>query len=133
MATIYRECTLALPAADAWAVLRDPLGAGRAFAGVLVDVKRDVKLDGDTRRVTFANGNVAEERIVAIDDERMRIAYTVVGGRFEHHHASMQIAPDAGGCCRFVWISDFLPDEARAFVEPLVDAGCAAIARNLRR
>ena len=129
MTTIYRECALDTPAADAWAVLRDPLGAGRAFAGVLVDVK----LDGDARRVTFANGQVAEERIVAIDDERMRIAYTVVGGRFEHHHASMQIVPDPGGGCRFVWISDFLPDEARSFVQPLVDAGCAAIARNLHR
>ena len=128
MTTLYRECVLDLPAADAWAVLRDPLGAGRAFAGVLVDVK----LEGDVRRVTFASGNIVEERIVAVDDERMRIAYTVVGGRFEHHHASMQIAPGEGGRCRFVWISDFLPDAARSFVEPLVDAGCAAIARNLR-
>lgn len=129
MTTLYRECMLDMPAADAWAVLRDPLGAGRAFAGVLVDVK----LDGDVRDVTFANGNVIGERIVAVDDERMRIAYTVVGGRFEHHHASMQIVPDEGSRCRFVWISDFLPDEARSFVEPLVDAGCAAIQRSLRR
>ena len=129
MTTIVRECTLDTSAQMAWAVLRDPPGAGRAFAGVLVDVR----CDGDVRRVTFANGGVVDERIVAIDDERMRIAYTVVGGRFEHHHASMQIAPDGSDRCRFVWISDFLPDEARAFVEPLVDAGCAAIARNLRR
>jgi hypothetical protein len=129
MTTLYRECMLDMPAADAWAVLRDPLGAGRAFAGVLVDVE----LDGGVRRVTFADGSVLEERIVAVDDERMRIAYTVVGGRFEHHHASMRITPAEGERCRFEWISDFLPDEARSFVEPLVDAGCAAIVRNLRR
>ncbi|SAK82751.1 Polyketide cyclase / dehydrase and lipid transport [Caballeronia hypogeia] len=129
MTTIVRECVLDTSAADAWAVLRDPLGAGRAFAGVLVDVR----LDGDVRHVTFAGGNLVQERIVAIDDARMRIAYTVVGGRFSHHHASMQVVPAADDRCRFVWISDFLPDELRSFAEPLVDAGCAAIVRNLRR
>ncbi len=108
---------------------REPLGALRAFAGVLTDVT----LDGDVRVVTFANGNVVRERIVTVDDERMRIAYHVVGGRFEHHHASMQIVPDGETRCRFVWISDFVPDAPRIFVEPLVDAGCVAIARNFAR
>ena len=31
----------------------------------------------------------------------------------------------------FVWIVDLLPDEARERVEPLMDAGCAAFARNV--
>jgi hypothetical protein len=43
----------------------------------------------------------------------------------------MEIVPDGDGRCRFVWISDFVPDAERAAVEPLVDAGCAAMRRVL--
>jgi hypothetical protein len=127
MTTLVRELTLNIDAARAWGALRNPGEIARAFAGVLVDAV----LDGDVRTVTFANGVVAEERIIAIDEPRMRIAYTVGGGRFEHHHASIQIVPEAPGRCRFVWISDFLPEAARERVEPLMDAGCAAFVRNV--
>jgi hypothetical protein len=127
MASLYREITLDIGAEHAWPALRDQRNLGRLFAGVLIDVK----LDGDVRTVTFANGNVASERIVAIDDEHRRIAYAINGGRFDHYHASMQILPLATRQCRLVWICDFLPAGHRAIVEPLVDAGCAALARNL--
>jgi hypothetical protein len=43
----------------------------------------------------------------------------------------MQIVPDGDRRCRFVWVSDFLPEAKRAVVEPLVDAGCAALKRVL--
>ncbi|SDC79832.1 hypothetical protein [Paraburkholderia lycopersici] len=46
----------------------------------------------------------------------------------------MQIAPDladVSGCCRVVWIGDFKPDERTSVIEPLMDAGCGALARNL--
>lgn len=127
MTSIYRELVLDTDAAHAWHALRDPADTAHAFAGVLVDCT----FDGDTRTVTFANGNVIQERIVAIDEARMRIAYTVLGGRFEHHHASIQIVPESPGRCRFVWQTDFLPDARRELVEPLTDAGCAAFARNV--
>jgi 2-polyprenyl-6-methoxyphenol hydroxylase-like FAD-dependent oxidoreductase len=127
MASIHREITLATEAAHTWPVLRDPLGVARLFAGVLVDAR----LEGRERIVTFANGSIAREWIIALDDKKMRIAYTVCGGRFSHHHASMQLVPLPDNRCRFVWISDFQPDELREVVEPLVDAGCAALVRNL--
>jgi hypothetical protein len=127
MTSIYREIELEAVPLDAWATLRDSRNLADVFAGVLVEVT----LDGDVRTVTFANGNVVRERIVAIDDERMRIAYAAMGGHFEHHHASMQIVPDSHGRCQFVWISDFLPDALQTAIEPLVDAGCAALKRSL--
>jgi carbon monoxide dehydrogenase subunit G len=127
MTSTYREFVLDTDAAHAWSALRDPADVARAFAGVLVGCT----LDGDVRTVTFANGNVIEERIVAIDEARMRIAYTILGGRFEHQHASMQIVPDGAYRCRFVWQSDFLPDTRREAVERLMDAGCDAFARNV--
>lgn len=128
MTSLYREVTLQTDASNAWLALRDPCNVARVFAGVLTGAT----IDGDVRTVTFAGGHVAQERIVAIDDARMRVAYTVCRERFAHHHASMQIVPLGDGQCRFVWISDFLPDSEHAFVEALVDAGCAA-ARNLAR
>ncbi|WP_322015675.1 SRPBCC family protein [Paraburkholderia sp. J12] len=128
MTSVVRELTLNLDAARAWDALRDPGNVGNVFAGVLVDAV----IDGDLRTVTFANASVVQERVIAIDESRMRIAYTVCGDRFEHHHASIQVFPDTAGRCRVVWISDFLPDARREVVEPLMDAGCAALVRNVR-
>jgi hypothetical protein len=129
MTSIYRKLVLDTDAAHAWHALRDPADAARAFADVLVDCT----FEGDTRTVTFADGTVIQERIVAIDEARMRLAYTVLGGQFEHHHASMQIVSEGPDRCGFIWQADFLPDARREQVEPLMDAGCAAFARNVTR
>jgi carbon monoxide dehydrogenase subunit G len=129
MTSIYRDFVIDASAAEVWRLLRDPCGVARAFAGVLVDATHD----GDVRTVVFSSGDKVRERIVATDEARMRVAYTVVGGRFEHHHASMRIVPDGERRCRMIWVSDFLPDAVRPFVEPLIDEGCAAIIRNLGR
>lgn len=129
MTSFYRELVLETDAPSAWQALRDQNNLAHVFAGVLTAVS----FDGEIRTVTFANGNVAQERIVVIDDDRMRLAYTVCGDRFSHHHSSIQIEALPDGRCRFVWITDFLPDSLHSFVEPLVDVGCAAVARNLAR
>jgi len=125
MATVISEATLEAPADRAWALLRDSGRADRAFPGVLVAAR----LDGSIREVTFANGTVVREQIVTLDEARRRIAYAVVGGRFSHHAASMQIEPDGAGRCRFAWVSDFLPDEAEPLVRGLVAQGTAAFKR----
>ena len=128
MASLYREIPLETEAARAWETLRDSHNIAQIFAGVLTDAH----VVGDLRTVTFANGNVVQERIVAVDDAHMRVAYTVCGPNFEQHAASMQIVAEAAGRCRLVWISDFLPDERRAMIEPLMDAGCLAAGRFFR-
>lgn len=129
MATLYRDIPVETAAEDAWAALRDPANVARVFAGVLIDVRTENEL----RWVTFADGAVIEERVIAVDDAHMRIAYTVVGGRFEHHHATVQVVAQTPQQCRVVWISDFKPDERANAVEPLMDAGCAALKHNLAR
>ena len=45
------------------------------------DFVTDVKLEGDARIVTFANGMVAKELIVDLDDEARRLVWSVVEGR----------------------------------------------------
>ena len=129
MASIHKEAVVNVPAEQAWAALRDVAHPDRVFAGVLTDAH----LDGDVREVTFANGMVVKERIVGIDDKRRRIAYAVTGDVFEHHSASMEIIPQGAGACRFVWITDLLPDGQAGMVAQLVDQGSQALVRNLEQ
>jgi hypothetical protein len=116
MASIKREASLRTDADTAWRALSDFGAAGELFSGVLVDCQRK----GDHRTVTFANGLVVTERLVTIDHAERRLVYAVTEGPLTQHNASMQIVPDGNGC-RFVWISDFLPDEAWADMVPLAE------------
>jgi hypothetical protein len=125
MASIIKKLQLAVGAPKAWAMLRDVGMAHRAFPGVL----RDCRQEGGFRLVTFTDGSVACERIVTIDEAGRRVAYAVVGGRFAHHSASMQIFAEDDGTCRFLWVSDFLPDELESVVRPLVEQGSDAFRR----
>jgi len=127
MATVTSEVTLPTDADRTWALLRAAGAADKAFPGVLTGCR----LDGDVRTVTFANGMVVRERIVSIDETRRRIAYAVIEGRFGHHSASMQIIPDGPARSRFVWISDFLPDDRETMVRPLVEQGTQAFLRTV--
>ncbi len=109
MASLRIERDLAVSFETAWAAWRNVGAAPELFAGVLVDGQ----WDGRIRTVTFANGMVVRERILDVDDNNRRVAYTVLDEIFEHHSASMQIVPDGEERCRFIWISDFLPANAR--------------------
>ena len=114
----------------AWAALRQAGEARAVFAPVLVDSR----VVGDIRTVRFANGSVVEERIITIDDERRRIVYAAEKGTpMTHHHASMQVIPEGSGRCRFVWITDLLPDSVAASVSQLIDGGSQALKANLER
>jgi uncharacterized protein YndB with AHSA1/START domain len=127
MASIYKEVLIEASPEDLWAALRDVGNVHHLFRGVLADAR----LEGDARIVTFAGGQVVRERIIAIDDERHRIAYAVVRDGLAHHNASMQVFADGERRSRFVWVSDFLPDGAEASIRPLVEQGSAAIKRTL--
>jgi hypothetical protein len=59
--------------------------------------------------------------------------YTVVGGGFEHHGASMQVVAEDDGTCRFVWACDVLPNAAADRIRPLMDAGVAALKRTFEQ
>jgi hypothetical protein len=103
----------------------DFANAAALFAGVLTKCHRI----GNVRMVTFASGRKVAERLIAVDHDERRIAYIVLNCMFSHHNASMIVAN--GPACKFVWVSDFRPDEAAANVAPLVEAGCRAIKQNL--
>ena len=128
MASIHHEVVVRMDTDEAWAALREVGQADRLFAPVLTGGQ----LDGDLRTVTFANGMVARERILDVDDRRKRVAYAVLNGPgLEFHHASMELVEDGPGRCRFRWITDFLPKEAAAALQPLIEQGAQALKKNL--
>jgi hypothetical protein len=125
MTSVFSEAALGVSAAASWALLRDVGAAACAFPGVLVASH----LEHDVRTVTFAGGTVVRERIIAIDEAQRRIVYAVIEGRFDHHSASMQIVPDGPDGSRFLWFSDFLPNDFESRVRGLVEQGTAAFRR----
>jgi hypothetical protein len=128
MASIHQQVAVEVGADEAWAALRLVGDAHKLFAPVLVDAR----LEGEIRTVRFANGMVARERIIDVDDERRRVAYSVVDGPgMTYHHASMQIVDAGPGCCQFIWITDFLPPDIRGNLAPLIEQGARALKNNL--
>jgi len=132
MASIRREIPVGAPPEKVWAAVRDVGNAHRLFAGVLTDCR----LEDGARTVTFANGMVARELIVAVDDDTRRLVWSARGERFVHHNASLQVLPsgdgESDGKSRVVWIADLLPEEMASAVAGLMDLGAAAMQRTLR-
>jgi carbon monoxide dehydrogenase subunit G len=129
MATIHREILIDAPADAVWEAVRD---VGEVHRRLVPGVLLDARLDGDARVVTFANGLVARELIVTVDDDARRFAYASVGGRARHHNASMQVFAHGDGT-RLVWITDVLPDELAEPIGALVEQGAAVMKRTLER
>lgn len=128
MASIHKEVLIDAPPAQVWDAIRD-VGAihTRLARGFVVDTR----LEGDSRIVTFANGLVARERIIDVDDRAQRLAYSIVEGRPTYHHASIQARADSDGRSRLVWIADLLPDELAGAVGGMMEQGCAAMKQTL--
>ena len=128
MASIRREVVIHADPDAVWAALRD-IGAlhERLARGFVTDVR----LEEGARVVTFANGMVVRELIVAIDHEARRLVWSVVGGQMTHHNASAQVFAEGDGRSRFVWIADLLPDEVAPVVGGMMDEGMIAIRRTL--
>jgi len=128
MASIRREIVVDAPVEHVWAALRD---IGNVHTRLAQQFVIDTRLDGDSRLVTFANGEVVRERIVDIDDRAHRLVYAVVDWRTTHHNASFQVASDGDGRSRLTWITDLLPDSLAELVGGFVEQGSVAIKRTL--
>lgn len=120
MATIRKEITVKATVAQVWDVLRD-IGAlhTRLVPGFVVDTK----LEPGARVVTFANGLVAREQIVTVDDDARRLVWSAAGERLAHHNASAQVLEDPEGQTRVIWIADLLPDSSAGAIGQMMDAG----------
>lgn len=124
MASIHREVHIAAPAAHVWAALQD---VGELHTRVAPGFVANCTLDGDHRVVTFRNGMQARELIVDVDSDRMRVSWSVVGGRLTHHNASNQVVATGERSCTVLWVADLLPNELAPAVAGMIEQGLAAM------
>src|SRR5262245_19322584 len=124
MASIRKEITVEAPAELVWDALRD---VGQVHRRVAPGFVADCRMDGEARIVTFANGMVARELIVDIDDRARRVAYSARSDRLTHHNASAQVFDDGPVRCRLVWAADLLPHAAAEYVSAMMDQGLACM------
>jgi uncharacterized protein YndB with AHSA1/START domain len=83
-----------------WAVAGDAGGITAWFAAV-----REVRVEGDVRTATVANGAVLVERLVDRDDAARRYSYSVVSGipGLTSHRATIRVEPADGGGSTVHW------------------------------
>ena len=129
MASIRKEFSLKIGADRVWDVLRD---FGAVHTRLAPGFVTDTKLDRNARIVTFANGSVAREELVTMDDVHHRLVYMIRSERLQHHNASAEVFPDGAGC-RFVWTTDVLPDEIAPYISGQMDAGVEAMRKSLEK
>lgn len=129
MASIRKEFVIRAPLDEVWAALRD---FGEVHRRVAPGFVVEAHLDGDARIVTFGNGLGAREQLVTLDDDARRLVYRSVGGRLEHHNASVELLPEGGGT-RFVWTTDLLPDAFAPSIQAMMDEGANVIQANFER
>jgi hypothetical protein len=130
MASVRKEIPIDARCEDVWAAIRD-FGAvhRRVVPGFVVDLK----LEADARIVTFANGSVARELLVDIDDEARRLVYAIVSERVKHYNASVQVFADGEQRSRIVWTIDLLPNEIAGYVRGQVDEAAGIMQQTLGR
>ena len=130
MASIHKDISIDASPGDVWDAVRD-FGAvhTRLAPGFVVDSR----LDGDTRIVTFANGNVAREQLVDCDEARRRLVYAIANERVSHYSASVQVIADGETRSRLIWIVDVLPNAIAPYIDGQMDLGAAAVQKSLNR
>lgn len=130
MASIRKEINIDVPPEQLWDALRD-VGAlhTRLVKGFVTDCQ--LEPDGAARVVTFANGMVVREVIVAVSDDDHRVVWSAAGGRLAHHNASAQVFGEGAHGSRLVWIADLLPDSMAPAVAGMIEQGLAAMKRTV--
>ena len=109
MASVIREIIIDASQEKVWDVINDfENGPLRMAPGAFVDCRLETP---GVRAMTFADGTVARERLIARDAQAHRIVWGWVADNVTHDNTSMQVFAEQGGKSRLVWIHDTLPDE----------------------
>jgi carbon monoxide dehydrogenase subunit G len=127
MASITKEIVISVPAEIAWEMIRDFGGVQRIVPGFLLDCR----LDGDARIVTFANGRVARELLVDIDDTSRRLVYAEPTAPFITRNASLQVFAEGEDRCRVIWIIDVLPSTFADLMRESMDKALAIMRQTM--
>jgi len=112
-----------------WSAIRD-IGAlhTRLVPGFVTDTR--LERGAGARIVTFSNGMVLREPIIAVDDKARRLVWSAEG--LSHTTMRLQVFAEDGGASRVVWI-DFLPDEVASNQHAAMDAALQVMKATLDR
>jgi hypothetical protein len=127
MATIRKEIHAALSPHDAWDAVRD---FGNLHQRLVAGFVTNARMEGADRIATFFTGLELRERLVTLDDDARRLAWSIVDGPYSHHNGSLEVFADGEGT-RLVWTTDLLPDEAADRTAEMMEAGARAMKRTL--
>ena len=130
MATIRSEIKTRAPASEVWSAVRD---VGALHTRLVPGFVTDTKLEPGARIVTFVDGRVLREPIVALDDEARRLVWTAESERVRHYNAALQVSDLGDGLTSVVWTADYLPDDIGGFLSKAIEASMAAMQKTLDR
>lgn len=131
MACVRCEIVIDVSPARVWDVLRD---VGAVHERLLPGRVAGCRVEGDERFLTFPDGHVIRELIVAVDDGARRLAYSVVEGArppADYHHASFEVVPEGGRASRLVWTTDVLPDALAEGIRIRMERGAAEMKETI--
>ncbi|TFU06106.1 SRPBCC family protein [Polymorphobacter arshaanensis] len=111
MASICHEITIEVAADRIWDAVRD-VGAlhSRLVPGFVITTDMINGANPPTRVVTFANGTVLKERIVACDSYARRLVWSIEDASVVHHNGAIQVFANGSDRSTVVWTADVLPD-----------------------
>ncbi len=127
MASIRKQVLIDASPDAVWAALSD---WGALHERLVPGFAVDAKLDGKDRIVTFANGAVLRERLIASDERERRLVWSIVDGPYTHHNGAAQAIPE-GDRTRFVWTADLLPDDLADATAGLMEQGIGVVKATL--
>jgi Polyketide cyclase / dehydrase and lipid transport len=129
MGSIYQEVHVNASREEVWRKVRDVGNIASLLPSVLTDSRL---VSAGTRTCALVGGGEIVEEILGVDNQQCRVAYRIVQGprQLSHHSASMQVFADGDGA-RFIWITDFLPDDATSGLADALATGSEDLARTL--
>jgi len=123
MASIRHESVIDASPEHVWDVMRD---VGAVHERLLPGRVAGSRVEDGHRFLTFPDGHVIRELIVAVDDDIRRLAYSVVEGarpQAGYHHASFEVFPEGDRASRLIWTTDVLPDSLAAGIRIRMERG----------
>ncbi|WP_433560415.1 SRPBCC family protein [Nocardia sp. CA-151230] len=131
MASVHKEIIIDADPGAVWSIIGDFTdGPVRMAPGFVTESRLE---EPDVRVVTFADGTVARERLIAFDDELRRLVFSIIGDTMAptHDNASMQVFPHEDGRTRFVWIHDVQPAELTIPMGAVMDHGLSLLKQTV--
>lgn len=129
MGSVIREMIVDAPPESVWQTIGNfAEGPRLTTPDIFVDCRL---VEPDLRQMTFADGKVVHERLIARDEQARRIVWAWEGDEVMHNNTSMQVFSENDGRSRLVWIHDTAPDELCGWLAAAMDQLAPEIRRSL--